>query len=134
MKLECDLFAGFFTALNSVAKTMGVDSISSLVIDRTLYTFSKVFNLVFVIRTSTGARQEQVRKLLGKIKNIFFKHFPPEQYWEKKVLTPAPDMLDEQKDVIGYISFRQGKIQELDAEYEDLFADPLEKMKLSLWN
>ncbi len=132
--MDCDLFGGFFTALNSVAKAMGVDNISSLVIDQALYTFSKVFNLIFIIRTSAEAKQERIRKLLGKITQVFFKHFPPEQYWEKKSLAPGPNAVIKDNDLIGYIAFKPEKYQKLDADYAELFANPLDKMKTTLWS
>ncbi len=125
---------GFFSALNSVATAMGVDALSSLVIDRSRYTFSKVFNLIFVIRTSAGAKEEKVKKLLGKVKQVFFKHFPPEQYWEKKALAPKLDTLIEKNDMIGYVAFKPEKYQKMDADYAELFPNPVERMKLTLWS
>ncbi len=131
--MHCDLFGGFFTAINSVARSIGVESISSLVIDRTLYTFSKAHNLIFIIRTSTGGKQEQVRRLLNRVKQVFFKHFPPEQFWENNISLPAPDASNDNKDRIGHISYEHENIEELDADYREFFPDPLERMKALLW-
>ncbi len=133
VKMDSDLFGGFFIAIDSVAKAMGADNISSLVIDRALYTFSRVFNLLFVIRTNAGVKEDRVRKLLAKVKQVFFKHFPPEQYWEKPALPRVTDASIERDDMIGHIPYKQEKIQKLDAEYEEMLVSPLEKLKTAIW-
>ncbi len=133
-KMDCDLFGGFFTALNSVAQAMGVDEISSLILNHSLYTFSRVYNLLFVVRTDAGKRKDQIEKLLERVKRVFFRHFPPEQYWIKAVGGDLLGIRINNSDRVGSINIDDEKYQMLDTEYEELFADPLERMKMSLWS
>ncbi len=131
---ESDLLGGFFTAIDSFAKVMGVDNISSFVMGHSLYSFSRVYNLLFVIRTSAGIKREHLKRLLERVQQIFFKHFPPEQFWEKPIITRVQNNSKGNNDMIGQIIVQPEKFQNLNTDFEVLFDDPLEKLKASLWS
>ncbi len=122
--MECDHFGSVLTAINTVAQAIGANDITSLVTNKTQYTITKTNQLLFVVQIDTGFKQVQITRLLETVKSIFFKHFPPEQYWGATKTTQPQSTLRENDDWIGHVPFSMDKYQMLDAEYEKLFAGP----------
>jgi hypothetical protein len=88
VKVDKQLIAGFLAALDSFSLQVASNHIQNFAMGNSNFYIITDQNLQFVARTPVNTKEKAVLKDLAKMKDIFFKHFPPElfsQSWESNV-------------------------------------------------
>ena len=77
-KINCDLFAGFISAINVLASQMDERGLSEIEFGYQRLTISKVHDVLFIMLHDKQIKQKKIEVRLSQIAAVFFGLYPPQ--------------------------------------------------------
>ena len=77
-KINCDLIAGFISAMNVLASQMDERGLSEIEFGQGMMSIAKVHDVLFIIQHDKHVKHKKIASRLDQMASVFFSLYPPQ--------------------------------------------------------